>query len=99
MSNIERNKMIMWRMIDEIWNNGKYEVAEELFHPEHMSPSPPELPPGADGVKMLAKMFREGMRLRDISEVTRAGPMATFDAIEEARRQGRAARAQKPGDG
>ncbi len=61
MSNIERNKMIMWRMIDEIWNNGKFEVADELFHPEHMSPSAPDLPPGAEGVRFLAKMFREAM--------------------------------------
>ncbi len=61
LSKIERNKMIMWRMIDEIWNLGKYEVADELFAPEHMSPSAPDLPPGAAGVKMLAKMFREAM--------------------------------------
>jgi predicted ester cyclase/ketosteroid isomerase-like protein len=60
-SKIERNKMIMWRMIDQIWNQGKFEVADELFAPEHWSPSAPDLPKGAEGVKMLAKMFRAAM--------------------------------------
>ena len=61
MSKIERNKLIMWRMIDDIWNNGKFEVADELFTPDHWSPSAPDLPKGAAGVKMLAQMFRAAM--------------------------------------
>ena len=61
LSQIDRNKLIMWRMIDEIWNQGKLEVADELFAPDHTSPSAPDLPPGSEGVKMLAKMFREAM--------------------------------------
>ena len=58
---IEGNKLIMYRMIEEIWNQGNYEVADELFAPDHTSPSAPDLPPGSEGVKMLAKMFREAM--------------------------------------
>lgn len=61
LSKIERNKTIMQRVINDIWNNGKYKVADELFHPEHTSPSAPDLPSGPEGVKMLAKMFREAM--------------------------------------
>jgi predicted ester cyclase/ketosteroid isomerase-like protein len=61
LSTIEQNKMIMWRMIDEIWNQGKFDVADELFAPEHWSPSAPDLPKGAGGVKMLAQMFRAAM--------------------------------------
>lgn len=60
-SKILDNKMIMWRMIDEIWNQGKLEVADELFAPDHWSPSAPDLPKGAAGVKMLAAMFRAAM--------------------------------------
>lgn len=60
-SKIERNKLIMWRMIDEIWNNGKFDVADELFAPDHWSPSAPDLPQGAAGVKLLAQMFRAAM--------------------------------------
>lgn len=48
-------------MIDEIWNQGNMRTAEELFDPEHFSPSAPDLPKGAEGVKMLAQMFRSAM--------------------------------------
>lgn len=57
----DRNKRIMRRMIDEIWNRGDLAVADELFAPEHRSPSAPDLPQGPESVKMLARMFREAM--------------------------------------
>lgn len=58
---IEQNKQIMKRMIEEVWNQGNLASAEELFAPTHTSPSAPDLPPGADGVKFLVKMFRDAM--------------------------------------
>ena len=58
---IEQNKVIMQRMIEEVWNQGNMETADELFAPEHTSPSAPDLPPGPESVKMLARMFREAM--------------------------------------
>ncbi len=58
---VEQNKAIMQRMIEEIWNKGNLAVADELFSPEHTSPSAPDLPKGPDSVKMLAGMFREAM--------------------------------------
>ena len=58
---IEQNKKIMSRMIDEVWNQGFLPAADELFAPDHTSPSAPQLPPGSDGVKILVKMFREAM--------------------------------------
>lgn len=58
---LEANKSIMQRMIDDVWNKGDMTAAEELFAPDHTSPSAPDLPPGADGVKMLAGMFRAAM--------------------------------------
>jgi len=58
---IEQNKTIMQRMITEIWNQGKLETADELFAPEHTSPSAPDLPPGPESVKILARMFRDAM--------------------------------------
>jgi predicted ester cyclase len=58
---IEQNKQIMHRMIEEIWNQGNLATADELFAPEHTSPSAPQLPPGSEGTKILAKMFREAM--------------------------------------
>ena len=57
----EQNKEIMSRMIEEVWNKGKLATADELFAPDHTSPSAPQLPPGSEGVKVLVKMFREAM--------------------------------------
>ena len=61
MSKIEQNKLIMARMIEEVWNKGNLAVADELFAPDHFSPSAPDLPKGPDSVKMLVRMFREAM--------------------------------------
>jgi predicted ester cyclase len=58
---IEQNKTIMRRMSEEIWNQGKLATADELFAPEHFSPSAPDLPKGPESVKMLASMFRSAM--------------------------------------
>jgi steroid delta-isomerase-like uncharacterized protein len=48
------------RSFDEIWNNGNFEVADELYSPDYVNHDPvsPEVPPGPEGVKQLAKMYR-----------------------------------------
>lgn len=58
---IEQNKLIMYRMIEEVWNKGNLAVADEVFDPEHTSPSAPQLPKGSEGVKMLAAAFCAAM--------------------------------------
>ena len=58
---LEENKAIMRRMIEELWNKGDMQVADELFAPDHTSPSAPQLPPGSEGVKMIVSMFRNAM--------------------------------------
>jgi predicted ester cyclase len=60
-SKIEQNKEIMRRMIEECWNQGNLLTAEEIFHPDHYSPSAPDLPKGPESVKMLVQMFRSAM--------------------------------------
>ena len=60
-SNVEQNKLIMGRMIEEVWNKGNLLVADELFSPDHYSPSAPDLPKGPESVKMLVTMFRSAM--------------------------------------
>lgn len=52
------NRELMTRFIDEVWNKGNMDVADEIFHPEATSPSAPTLPPGPEGVKVIATMFR-----------------------------------------
>ena len=55
----EENKAIFSRVIEEIWNQGKLDVADELFAVDHRSPVAPNLPPGPEGVKILVRMFRQ----------------------------------------
>ena len=54
----ETNKTVVRRLFEEVWNKGNLAVADELFHPEHTSPSAPTLPAGPAGTKMIATMFR-----------------------------------------
>jgi predicted ester cyclase len=49
---------LMARFVDEIWNDGRLEVADELFHPAATSPSAPDLPLGGAGVRAIASMMR-----------------------------------------
>ena len=58
---IQENKTIMRRMIEEVWNQGNLATADEIFAPDHTSPSAPGLPPGSAGVRILVTMFREAM--------------------------------------
>ncbi len=48
------------RSFDEIWNIGNLDVADELFSPDYVNhdPTSPEVPPGPEGVKQLARMYR-----------------------------------------
>ncbi len=54
---VEENKVIFRRVIDEVWNQQKLDVADELFAADHQSPSAPGLPAGPAGVKAIAGMF------------------------------------------
>jgi predicted ester cyclase len=54
----EENKALFRRFIEEVWNQGHLEVADELFHPGATSPSAAQLPPGPAGTKIIATLFR-----------------------------------------
>lgn len=54
----DENKAIFRRFIEEVWNQGNLDVADELFNPEATSPSAPQLPLGSEGVKIIANIFR-----------------------------------------
>lgn len=57
-SSPEKNKALMRRFIEEVWNQGNLGVADELFHPQATSPSAPQLPVGPAGVRAIATLFR-----------------------------------------
>ncbi len=54
----EKNKELMTAFIEEVWNKGNLDLADDIFHPDHTSPSAPGLPAGGEGVKFIATQFR-----------------------------------------
>jgi steroid delta-isomerase-like uncharacterized protein len=54
---VEENKAIMTGQLP-IWNDGDYDLADELFHPEAITPDAPQLPRGPEGCKEVARVFR-----------------------------------------
>jgi len=60
----ERNKEIVRRFVQEVWNEGKLEVADEVLasnyieHPSTPDDAKKEEPCGPDGIKRFVKMFR-----------------------------------------
>ncbi len=54
----EAMRDLMTRFVDDIWNDGHLEAADELFHPAATSPSAPDLPLGGAGVRVIAGMMR-----------------------------------------
>jgi predicted ester cyclase len=60
-SNIEANKNVYRRMVDEVVNQGHFDVVDELFHPDYVDHvAPPGTTPGLAGVKEIFQMFRTG---------------------------------------
>jgi steroid delta-isomerase-like uncharacterized protein len=60
-TDIEANKNVYRRMVEEVVNKGNFDVVEELFHDEYVDHvAPPGTPPGFEGVKAIFKMFRTG---------------------------------------
>jgi predicted ester cyclase len=55
---VEENKSIMTSQL-AIWNDGDYELADELFHPHAITPDAPQLPRGPEGCKQVARVFRD----------------------------------------
>lgn len=51
------NKAVVRRMIEELWNQQKIDVADELFSADATAPDLPQLPPGPMGTKIVAQMF------------------------------------------
>jgi predicted ester cyclase len=58
MATPEENKAIYRRFIEEVWNQGNVDVADELLAADATAPSAPQLPPGPDGVKAVVRLFR-----------------------------------------
>lgn len=56
----EDNKVLFRRLIDEFWNKKNLGISDELFAPDAMTPSVPQLPPGPEGLKAIGNIFFTG---------------------------------------
>jgi steroid delta-isomerase-like uncharacterized protein len=55
----EEHKALVRRFYDEVWNQGRLEVVDELNAPTFVERTPaPGLPPTKEGVKALVAMYR-----------------------------------------
>ncbi len=63
MSAIEQNKRLVTRYFDEVWNQGKLEVLNELIAPNYINHSPgaPNPKPGPEGLKPIVEAIRKGI--------------------------------------
>jgi predicted ester cyclase len=58
---IDENKAVYVRMVEEVVNQGKFDVIPELFHPDYVDHvAPPGTTPGLAGVEEIFRMFRTG---------------------------------------
>jgi steroid delta-isomerase-like uncharacterized protein len=55
-----QNKAAMRRIYEEIWNQGKFEVVDEVISPDYVGhlPTPPGAPSGREGLVWLIKAYR-----------------------------------------
>jgi steroid delta-isomerase-like uncharacterized protein len=58
----EQNKEIVTRYFEEVWNQGKLDVLDELLSPSYINHSPgmPNPKPGAEGLKPIVAAIRVG---------------------------------------
>jgi len=60
-ANIDANKDVYRRMVEEVVNKGNFDIIPELFHPDYVDHvAPPGSTPGVAGVSEIFTMFRTG---------------------------------------
>jgi steroid delta-isomerase-like uncharacterized protein len=60
----ESNKAVVRRLIEEVWNKGNLQVADELYGPSytHHDPSTPDVGRGAESEKKRATLYRNAIQ-------------------------------------
>lgn len=55
-----QNKAAMRRIYEELWNQGNFDVVDEIVAPDYVGylPTPPEAPSGRDGLVWLIQAYR-----------------------------------------
>ena len=57
---IEENKKAVRRMFEEVMNKGDLQAVDELVADDYRLNEPPGFPPGKEGLRALANMYRTG---------------------------------------
>lgn len=60
---LQANKRIIERYFEEVWNQGRVDVLDELLSDDYQNHSPglPDPKPGPEGLKPIILMMREGI--------------------------------------
>lgn len=66
----EENRALVRRFVEEIFNQGNLEVAEEILTPDykHHDPTTNEFGSGIDGFKQMISLYRQAFDLRIVLE-------------------------------
>ncbi|MEN6343389.1 MAG: ester cyclase [Methanospirillum sp.] len=56
----EKNKEVVRRVFEEVMNQGNLRAVDELVADDYTLTDPPGLPPGREGLRALANMYRTG---------------------------------------
>lgn len=56
---VEENRALVSRVINEVWNQGIFALADELFADDYVGHQPPDESHGPEGVKGYFAMLRE----------------------------------------
>ncbi|MCP5110053.1 MAG: ester cyclase [bacterium] len=57
----EENRAIIRRLVDEVWNQGKLSVIDEIHTPNYVGHAPPEHMRGPEGYKELVAKYRAAL--------------------------------------
>ena len=57
---LENNKATMRRLYQEVWNQGNFDILDEIVSPDYVGhlPTPPGAPSGREGLRWLIQMYR-----------------------------------------
>ena len=93
-SNIEANKAVYERMVDEVVNKGNFDVVDELFHPDYVDhvAAARARRRGSTGVKEIFDDVPHGLPGREVHTSTRWSARATTSPRSST------ARARRPGE-
>lgn len=80
---LQRNRALITRYFDEVWNQGRVDVLDELLTPDYLNHSPgiPNPRPGPEDLKPIVRMMRgaiTGLHYRILDMVVEPEKVAVY---------------------